>query len=107
MGLDSSCFTVSKPQDQRPVNEGWQLDIPAPVPHAGHTLLGVDSWGELTAHPKLGASWEGFALEQAWIVHPGDQRYAVHAKVEVVPLKDIADALAFMGARARRARNGY
>lgn len=29
-----------------------------------HTLLGIDNHHELTAHPKLGASWEGFAIEQ-------------------------------------------
>lgn len=29
-----------------------------------HTLLGIGSLAELEAHPKLGASWEGFALEQ-------------------------------------------
>ncbi|GMQ76087.1 MAG: hypothetical protein BMS9Abin01_1351 [Gammaproteobacteria bacterium] len=29
-----------------------------------HSLLGLTTWEELTAHPKLGASWEGFALEQ-------------------------------------------
>lgn len=29
-----------------------------------HTLLGVDDAKSLSFHPKLGASWEGFALEQ-------------------------------------------
>jgi uncharacterized protein len=29
-----------------------------------HTLLGLDTRAQLQAHPKLGASWEGFALEQ-------------------------------------------
>jgi len=29
-----------------------------------HALLSVEEWGEFEAHPKLGASWEGFALEQ-------------------------------------------
>lgn len=29
-----------------------------------HALLGVRSLHEVTGHPKLGASWEGFALEQ-------------------------------------------
>lgn len=29
-----------------------------------HTLLGVDSFRALTGHPKLGASWEGFVLEE-------------------------------------------
>ncbi|MBI1787559.1 MAG: ATP-binding protein [Acidobacteria bacterium] len=29
-----------------------------------HSFLGVDGYAELLAHPKLGASWEGFALEE-------------------------------------------
>lgn len=29
-----------------------------------HSLLGIESEGELLTHPKLGASWEGFALEE-------------------------------------------
>ena len=29
-----------------------------------HSLLGIGSHGELLGHPKIGASWEGFALEQ-------------------------------------------
>ncbi|MBM3198347.1 MAG: DUF4143 domain-containing protein [Chlamydiae bacterium] len=29
-----------------------------------HTLLGINSHSDLLVHPKLGASWEGFALEQ-------------------------------------------
>lgn len=29
-----------------------------------HALLGIQTRGDLESHPKLGASWEGFALEQ-------------------------------------------
>ncbi|MBT3220542.1 MAG: ATP-binding protein [Proteobacteria bacterium] len=29
-----------------------------------HTLLGIGSQREISGHPKVGASWEGFALEQ-------------------------------------------
>jgi predicted AAA+ superfamily ATPase len=29
-----------------------------------HSLLGIDSFVALEGHPKLGASWEGFALEE-------------------------------------------
>ena len=39
-----------------------------------HTLLGVDSPGTLAGHPKLGASWEGFALEET--LHAGGGREA-------------------------------
>lgn len=30
-----------------------------------HALLGIDLWEDLEGHPKLGASWEGFAIEAA------------------------------------------
>jgi hypothetical protein len=115
-----------------------------------HSLLGIKSRQELLSHPKLGASWEGFALEQAlalfgaddahywathngaeldlllfrhgkawglefkvndgpqmtkslhvavedlkleraWIVHPGEKRYAVHEKVEALPLRMLGE----------------
>lgn len=127
-----------------------------------HALLGLGSWSELSAHPKLGASWEGFALEQvltqargtdayfwgthagaeldlllihrgrrygvefkygqaptmtkslhialadlrldrAWIVYPGTDTYAVHEKVEVVSLADVATRLPF-GAEPSKTR---
>ncbi len=29
-----------------------------------HTLLGLDSFRALTGHPKIGASWEGFVVEE-------------------------------------------
>jgi predicted AAA+ superfamily ATPase len=29
-----------------------------------HQLLGIESHAQLAAHPKLGASWEGFVIEQ-------------------------------------------
>ncbi len=51
-----------------------------------HTLLGVETRQELRGHPKVGASWEGFALEQVvrqlqarpeechyWSVHSGPE----------------------------------
>ena len=120
-----------------------------------HALLGLGSWAELETHPKLGASWEGFAVEQvlalahgaeayfwathagaeldlllihrgrrygvefkyadapamtkslhialadlkldwAWIVYPGSEGYAVHEKVEVVPLAEVPRRLGSM-----------
>jgi uncharacterized protein len=47
-----------------------------------HTLLSIESMDDLTSHPKIGASWEGFVLEQIiaitgsrdiyfWSVHSG------------------------------------
>lgn len=35
-----------------------------------HRLLGIGGFDELQSHPKVGASWEGFALEQ--ILHSHD-----------------------------------
>jgi hypothetical protein len=125
-----------------------------------HALLSLDSFSTLESHPKLGASWEGFALEQllrvagsrfayfwgthagaeldlvlhpegrpwgvefkyhdaprmtrslhvaledlnlerAFIVHPGEAAYAVHEKVDVVPL---STAVARVSQRIRRRR---
>ena len=38
-----------------------------------HSLLGISDYHQLTGNPKLGASWEGFALEQTLqIVRPVD-----------------------------------
>jgi hypothetical protein len=37
-----------------------------------HSLLGMESFAGLESHPKLGASWEGFALEEVLRV-PGDR----------------------------------
>ena len=39
-----------------------------------HTLLGLDSFASLESHPKLGASWEGFALENLLSIL--NERYA-------------------------------
>jgi predicted AAA+ superfamily ATPase len=36
-----------------------------------HALLGIERYDALLGHPKLGASWEGFALEQILIRFPG------------------------------------
>jgi predicted AAA+ superfamily ATPase len=116
-----------------------------------HAMLSLEGHAEVESHPKLGASWEGFALEQvlsvvageaffwgthagaeldllllhrgrrygiefryaagpamtrsmhvaladlrleqAWIVHPGVDRYAIHQKVEALPLVDALEHL--------------
>ncbi len=39
-----------------------------------HALLGIPTFAALEAHPKLGASWEGFALEQ--VLHVTGEREA-------------------------------
>ncbi|MBI4192272.1 MAG: ATP-binding protein, partial [Betaproteobacteria bacterium] len=71
-----------------------------------HALLGLPSFAALEAHPKLGASWEGYALEQAiltagernayyWatqagaeldlLLSIGGRRYGVEAKYSDAP----------------------
>ncbi len=40
-----------------------------------HTLLGISSFASLEAHPKLGASWEGFALEEVLRVTGDKEAY--------------------------------
>jgi predicted AAA+ superfamily ATPase len=118
-----------------------------------HALLALATPEDLLGHPKYGASWEGFALEQilsvtgadhayywgthagaeldllllrrgrsygvefktndapsmtkslhtaladlklerAWIVYPGNQTYAVHERVQVIPLDVVLPRLA-------------
>jgi predicted AAA+ superfamily ATPase len=50
-----------------------------------HTLCGIRSSAELLTHPKLGASWEGFALEEIIQAVQPDQCwfYAVHSGSEL------------------------
>lgn len=45
-----------------------------------HSLMNIDTFEQLTAHPKLGASWEGFALECVCrsIGKPDQQLYFWH-----------------------------
>lgn len=50
-----------------------------------HRLLGLDTESALLNHPKLGASWEGFAIEQVLAVEPHDAAYfwATHQGAEM------------------------
>jgi predicted AAA+ superfamily ATPase len=50
-----------------------------------HTLLQLESLDDLLGHPKLGASWEGFALEQVLAVFGEHNAYfwATHAGAEL------------------------
>ena len=50
-----------------------------------HALLGLGTRRELESHPKMGASWEGFAMEQVLAV-TGDRQahfWATHAGAEI------------------------
>ncbi|MBU0677363.1 MAG: ATP-binding protein [Verrucomicrobia bacterium] len=50
-----------------------------------HALLGVGAANDLLGHPKLGASWEGFAVEQLLACFPSRQAYfwATHGGAEL------------------------
>lgn len=50
-----------------------------------HSLQGIHDRGELLTHPKLGASWEGFALEEVLAAFKPDEAwyYAVHSGSEL------------------------
>jgi len=56
-----------------------------------HTLCGIQSTADLMTNPKLGASWEGFALEEILTAHQPDQAwfYAVHSGSELDLLMEI------------------
>ena len=50
-----------------------------------HALMGVQSLGQLLTHPRAGASWEGFALEQVLRLAKPDQAWfwATHQGAEL------------------------
>lgn len=50
-----------------------------------HTLMGIKTLPELVTHPRVGASWEGFALEQVLRIAQPDQAYfwATHQGAEL------------------------
>jgi uncharacterized protein len=45
-----------------------------------HALMGITSFAALEAHPKLGASWEGFALEEVMRVAGDREAYFWHTQ---------------------------
>lgn len=50
-----------------------------------HQLMGIASFDELLLHPKLGASWEGFVIEQLLMTQPHDDAFywATHQGAEI------------------------
>jgi hypothetical protein len=50
-----------------------------------HQLLGLESEKELLTHPKIGASWEGFVIEQILAGEPHDEAWfwATHQGAEI------------------------
>jgi predicted AAA+ superfamily ATPase len=50
-----------------------------------HHLLGIGTQKDLLTHPKVGASWEGFVIEQFLLTEPYDEVYfwATHQGAEM------------------------
>jgi len=50
-----------------------------------HTLLGVNNKRDLENHPKVGASWEGYAIEEVLMALRPDEAYywATHNGAEI------------------------
>lgn len=50
-----------------------------------HQLLGIDTEKALLSHPKVGASWEGFVIEQVLMTEPHDEAFfwATHQGAEI------------------------
>jgi len=60
-----------------------------------HQLLGIDSMKSLFTHPKVGASWEGFVIEQLLKTEPHDELFfwATHQGAEIDLILRRGDAL--------------
>lgn len=67
-----------------------------------HTLLGISSEKGLLTHPKLGASWEGFVIEQVLMTEPHDEAFfwATHQGAEIDLLLRRGDQL--LGVECKR-----
>ena len=50
-----------------------------------HRLLGIDTESTLLNHPRIGASWEGFVIEQVLAAEPHDEAFfwATHQGAEI------------------------
>jgi uncharacterized protein len=68
-----------------------------------HQLLGLESEKALLSHPKLGASWEGFVIEQVLSCEPYDEAWfwATHQGAEIDLLLRRGDRL--FGVECKRA----
>ncbi len=68
-----------------------------------HQLLGVDTEKALLSHPKLGASWEGFVVEQVLAGEPHDEAFfwGTHQGAEIDLLLRRGDRL--LGVECKRA----
>lgn len=68
-----------------------------------HELLGVETERELMSHPKVGASWEGFVVEQVLGMEPHDEAafWATHQGAEIDLILRRGDRL--LGVECKRA----
>lgn len=68
-----------------------------------HQLLGIASDKALLSHPRLGASWEGFVIEQVLNIEPHDEAYfwATHQGAEIDLVLRRGDRL--LGVECKRA----
>lgn len=68
-----------------------------------HRLLGIDDERSLLTHPRLGASWEGFVIEQVLATEPHDDAWfwATHQGAEIDLILRRGDAL--YGVECKRA----
>lgn len=68
-----------------------------------HQLLGIDSMKSLYSHPKIGASWEGFIIENVLMREPYDEVFfwATHQGAEIDLILRRGDAL--YGVECKRA----
>ena len=68
-----------------------------------HQLLGIDSEKAMASHPKLGASWEGFVIEQILALEPHDEAafWATHQGAEMDLILRRGDRL--LGVECKRA----
>jgi hypothetical protein len=72
-----------------------------------HSLFNLSDRHALMGHPRVGASWEGFVLEQVatksmriaisdlglkhrWIIYPGTERFPINKHIATWPLRDVA-----------------
>lgn len=68
-----------------------------------HQLLGIDAEKALLSHPKIGASWEGFAIEQVLAGEPHDEAWfwGTHQGAEIDLILRCGDRL--LGVECKRA----
>ncbi len=81
---------------QHIARHGAELDL---LLVRGRRRYGVEfKWADAPAMTRsLHVAIEDLRLDRAWIVCPGTVRYAVHEKVEVLPLTEVPEALASLG----------